>query len=426
MKTETSAPDNISKKSNEVGSCTLIPDDPSNDVGSQPPLASKAALRWLNGRVAVLAAFLLLAIISFAIWRWVSRNTESRAIRTPASAAQSVPAARVKREDLYNQVTIAAEFRPYLEVQLHAKVSGYVTEMKVDFGDRVKANQLLAKLEVPELNAQFDGAVAAEQRAEAEYKDAHKVYIRLMGVVKDYPNGVAQQELDNAEAKDSSTQAAIAAAKAEVEKYQTLLAYTSITAPFDGVITHRYADPGALIQAGTASDTQSMPLVRLSDNYLLRLDIPVSLLYVKDIRVGDPVEVRVESLSDKSFTGTITRFTDRVDEDTRTMITEVEVPNANLELVPGMYARVVLKVQRRPLALTIPIEAVPPGQTSTVYVINPENQIEERPVAVGLETPTKCEVISGLKEGELVLTGPRSRVQLGQKVAPVIDSLAEN
>ena len=140
------------------------------------------------------------------------------------------------------------------------------------------------------------------------------------------------------------------------------MAYTQITAPFDGVITKRYADPGALIQAGTASDTQSMPLVRVSDNYRLRLDFPVSVAYVKDIHVGDPVEVRVESLGGKTFTGIITRTTRKVDEDTRTMITEIEVPNPKLELVPGMYATVVLKVERRPQALAIPTEAVPAGQ----------------------------------------------------------------
>ena len=202
--------------------------------------------------------------------------------------------------------------------------------------------------------------------------------------------------------------------------------YTRITAPFDGVITKRYADPGALIQAGTASDTQSLPLVRVSDNYRLRLDFPVSVPYVKDTHVGDPVEVRVESLGGKSFTGIITRTTERVEEQTRTMTTEIEVPNPNLELVPGMYATVVLKVERRPQALAIPTEAVPAGQKSSVYVVNDQNQIEERPVTLGLETPTSYEVLAGLKEGDLVLIGSRSQVKPGQKVEPkLINSLAQ-
>ena len=186
----------------------------------------------------------------------------------------------------------------------------------------------------------------------------------------EHSNLVAQQDIDTAEAKDSVAAAALASAKADVEKYQTLVGYTQITAPFDGVVTMRYADPGALIQAGTASDTQAKPLVRVSDNYRLRLDFPVSVDYVKDIHLGDKVEVRVQSLDNKRITGEVSRFTDKVNNDTRTMITEIEVPNPNLELVPGMYAAVVLKVEQRPHALTIPIEAVSIGDSTTVYVVN--------------------------------------------------------
>jgi RND family efflux transporter MFP subunit len=337
-----------------------------------------------------------------------------------------VAVARVTREDLYNEVTIPAEFRPYLQVELHAKVSGYVDQINVDIGDRVKANQLLAKLEVPELKAELDRAKAAERRAEADYKDSHLVYTRLQAVDKAHPNLVAQQDLDAAEAKDSTTEAAVAAAKAEVEKYETLMAYTRITAPFDGVITHRYADPGSLIQAGTTSDTQSKPLVRLSDNYRLRLDFPVSVSYVKDIRVGDEVEIRVDSLGGKTFTGTISRSAQKVDEDTRTMTTEVEVPNPKLELVPGMYATLVLKVERRPQVLTVPTEAISTDKKASVYLVNAEQEIEERPVTLGLETPAKYEVMAGLKEGDLVMIGSRSQVKPGQKVeAKLVGSLAQ-
>jgi RND family efflux transporter MFP subunit len=244
-------------------------------------------------------------------------------------------------------------------------------------------------------------------------------------VQKSNPDLVAQQELDAAEAKDGTTDAAIAAAKAEVGRYQTLLAYTRITAPFDGVITHRYADPGSLIQAGTTSDTQSMPLVRLSDNYRLRLDFPVDVAYVKDIHVGDQVEVRIDS-PNRTFTGTITRATLKVDEDTRKMTTEIEVPNPTLELVPGMYCRIMLKVNQQPQALAIPIEAVPAGQTNSVYVINSQNAVEERPVTLGVDTPTHYQVLAGLHEGELVFIGTRSLVQPGEKVEPkLVNSLAQ-
>ena len=348
-----------------------------------------------------------------------ARRRECRLDEVPTAGV-----AKVTREDLFKAVTIDAEFRPYVEVTLHAKVSGYVSQMNVDFGDKVKAGQLLATIEVPELNAQLANAEATEQKAEADYTNANLIYTRLQSVNQAHPNLVAQQDLDTAAANDRTTAAAIAAAKADVEKYQTMVGYTQITAPFDGVVTHRYADPGALIQAGTSSDTQALPLVRVSDNYRLRLDFPVTVDYVKDIHLGDPVFVRVDSLNDKTFTGKISRFTHDVDDNTRTMMTEIEVPNPDLELIPGMYATVVLKVEKHLQALAVPTEAVAGEKTHTVYVVNPDHQIEEREVKLGLETPDKYEVLSGLNEGDLVVIGNRAGFQAGQKVEPKVIQLS--
>jgi RND family efflux transporter MFP subunit len=331
-------------------------------------------------------------------------------------ATRTAAVATVERQDLYNEVTIPAEFRPYIEAELNAKVSGYLQTINVDFGDVVKSNQLLAVLEVPELKAELDASIAAQHRAEADYTNAHLNYTRLVGVNKEHPNLVAQQDIDNAQAKDSMTLAAVTSAQADVEKYQTLFGYTQITAPFDGVITWRSADPGTLIQAGTSSDSQARPLVRLSDNYLLRLDFPVSVRYVQDVQLGAQVTVRVESLGNKTFTGKVTRFTGQVSDATRTMITEIEVKNPGLEIKPGMYATVVLEVEHHSQVLAIPTEAVASARRSTVDVVNSDNQIEEREVTLGLETPNRYEVTAGLKEGEKVVIGSQSQLHAGDKV----------
>jgi RND family efflux transporter MFP subunit len=369
----------------------------------------------------ILAAAFVIGLVGL----WATHHTHAQApVGADLTGAPTAGVAKVTREDLYKEVTIAAEFRPYVEVALHAKVSGYVSKMNVDFGDKVKAGQLLATLEVPELQAELDNAQATEQKARADYTNAHLIYTRLQSVNKDHPNLVAQQELDTAAANDQTMAAAIAAAKANVEKFQTMVSYTQITAPFDGVVTHRYADPGTLIQAGTSSDTQALPLVRVSDNYQLRLDFPVTVDYVKDVQLGDSVEVRVDSLNGKTFTGIISRFTHEVDENTRTMITEIEVPNPNLELMPGMYATVVLKVEKRLQTLAVPTEAVAGEKTPTVYVVNQVNQIEERSVKLGLETADKYEILSGLHEGDLVVIGNRSGFQAGQKVEPKLIQLS--
>jgi RND family efflux transporter MFP subunit len=348
-------------------------------------------------------------------WIWpVSRAGE------PSPAALNPPpvvaVAKVERRDLYEEVTIPAEFRAYAQVDLHAKVTGYVKDMKVDFGDRVKAGQLLATLEIPELQEDLSHALAAEARAVADDKDAHLAYTRLKAVnTPQHPDLVAQMDIDAAEAKDLAASANVTAARADIDRYQAWVDYSKITAPFDGVITMRYADPGALIQAGTTG-TAAKSLLQISDNYLLRLDFPVSVKYVKDVHLGDTVAVRVDSLGGKTFNGVITRFTDQVDDDTRTMMTEMEVTNQNLELVPGMYAKVVLKVGRRPQALAVPTQAVVSDQTPMVYIVNSQGQIEERAVKLGLETPDRYEILDGLREGDLVVIGNHSGIQAGQTV----------
>ena len=368
-----------------------------------PHKSGGAAWIWI-----LLAVLIVIALVLFFVRR--GAGAERIAPSTPVVAT-----AAVERKDLFTSVPIPAEFRPYVESELNAKVSGFLRTINVDFGDKVKSGQLLAVLEVPELKDELNASIAAEQRAEADYTNTHLIYTRLVKVDHDHPNLVAQQDIDTAQAKDDVAAAAVTAAKADVGKYQTLFGYTQITAPFDGVVTHRYVDPGALIQAGTSS-SQTMPVVRISDNYLLRLDFPVSVDDVRYLVLGESVDVTVQSLGNKKYTGKITRFTDKVNEETRTMITEIEVPNPNLEIVPGMYAEVDLKLQRRNNVLAIPVEALSSGGKTTVFLVNNNNEIEERDVTVGLETADHCEIIAGLKEGDKVMIGSRSTVHPGQKV----------
>ena len=238
-----------------------------------------------------------------------------------------------------------------------------------------------------------------------------------------------RQDLDDARAKDQEAAAALAkaqndvlVAKADVEKLNAMAAYTRITAPFAGVITKREADPGALIPGGTAN-SQTMPLLQLSQNDRLRLTFPVSVSYVSRIRMGEPVQIRVQSIG-KSLTGTISRFTRKVDTSTRTMDVEVDVPNPDLTLVPGMYASVSVELDRHENTLSVPVTAFSRKETATVYVINPQNEIQERTVTLGLETPTMIEVLEGVKENELVMIGSRTLVEPGQKVAPKIVDVA--
>ena len=345
-----------------------------------------------------------IAALWFIIPRMVRANhPQELTIMTPVAVVKAV------RIDLAQTVEFDAEFRPYQEIDLHAKVAGFVKDMLVDIGDRVQSNQLLATLEVPELQDDIQRAVAA-------YDAAHLTYTRLVNVEKAQPNLIAQQDLDDARAKDQVT-------KADVDKLNAMLAYTQITAPFAGVITKREADPGALIPGGTAN-SQTTPMLRLSENDRLRLTFPVSVSYVAQIKVGQPVQIHIQATG-QNLSGTVSRFTRKVDTATRTMDVEVDVPNPDLSLVPGMYASVTVEMERRDKTLAVPVAAVSRKETATVYVVTPQNKIQERTVTLGLETPTLIEVVTGLNEGDFVMIGSRSQVQSGQKVEPKVITVTE-
>lgn len=356
---------------------------------------------------------------------------------------------KVTHRSLAHQLRLSSELIPFQDVSVYAKVSGYVKDIYVDYGSYVKKGQLLAILEIPELEDQINQDKAAVKQAMdeiqhtkdelnremAEYHVLHLEYQRLLGVAQTRPGLVAQQEIDDAQGKDlaeaakvsaykaalSAAEGHLAAAKAMEEKDQTLLNYSKITAPFTGVVTARYANTGDLMQAGTNS--KANPLVRLSQNDHLRLVIQVPESFVPQIHIGDPVEVRVPSLG-KSFKGTISRFADEVDFDTRTMHTEVDIPNPQYLLVPGMYAEAVMTLKNRNDVLAIPLQAVSrTGDQASVYIVNQQNKIEKRSVELGLETSNYVEVISGLHENDLVVVSDQSGFRPGQLVQPKIVQL---
>jgi RND family efflux transporter MFP subunit len=345
------------------------------------------------------------------------------------NAAPFVAAAKVTRGEIYREVSFDSELRPYQEVELHARVTGYLESLKVDAGDSVQENQVLAVLDVPELKIEIENALASQRRSKAEveraqatYEEAHAAYTRITKTSAAQPNLIAQQDLDAAKAKDRTAAAALDSAteqgnvaSTEVKKLRTMADYTQITAPFTGVITKRYTDPGALIQAGTSSGT--VPLVRLSQNDKLRVVFPISVSYVAHVKVGDPVEIRIGSMN-RTVPGTIARFNRKVETATRTMDAEVDVENTDLSLIPGVYATTTVRIDRHADAIIAPIEAVTRDKSgvASVYVVNRELKIEERAVTVGVETPTRIEILSGVQPDELVMVGSRTQTAPGQLV----------
>jgi RND family efflux transporter MFP subunit len=403
---------------------------------------------------------LLLAALAWFLLSSCGSNKDAQASTSAASEVPTVAVAKVATADLSRDLILTAEFKPFQEVDVMAKVSGYVKEIRVDVGDRVREGDLLATLEVPEMaddlrksqagvrHSQSEVARAQDEiaRAKSAHDIAHLSYDRLFQASQKKPGLIAQQEIDDAQSKDLVTEAQLAAAnsalaaagqqvdvdQSSTARVQTMIDYERVTAPFTGVVTKRYADKGSMIQAGTASQTQAMPVVRISENGLLRLILPVPESAVPTVHIGQQVEVRVPALN-RAFPGKVARFVDKLSLETRTMDTEVDVPNADLILIPGMYAEVTLTLSRRSSVLTIPITAVDleaeaaaqngaPGapDMGRVMVITPTSRVEVRKIELGLETADQVEVRSGLNEGDMVVIGSRSGLQPGEEVRPQV------
>ena len=382
-------------------------------------------LKYLVITVAVL-------LVAFVGWHFL---TNSGSVKTTAasSAVPSVAVARVERATLAHTIRLSAEFRAYQEIDVHAKVAGFIKSIPVDIGDRVKQGGTLATLEVPELQEDLNkaqaGVDAANQnvkQAEANYQGVHLDFSRLQQVSKDHPKFVAQQELDNGRAKDESAAAALASARQHVGEAQAdqkrelaMVDYSRITAPFDGVVTKRYADVGSLIQAGTSSSVAAPAVVRFAQENVLRAMFPVPESAVSAVHDGAPVEIRLNGL-DRTVSGQVTRYSHQMNPQTRTMEAEVDIPNDDDSITPGMFGWAELTLEEHKDVLCVPVQALKAGDNPTVYVVNKSNKVEERPVKLGIESPNRAEILSGLEPGDLVYIGNRSQVHVGATVQPKV------
>jgi RND family efflux transporter MFP subunit len=388
------------------------------------------------------------AIVALGIgaWKWLGHSAaEADDPEHPLEGGAAVVAvARAQRGPVENTLTIAGEFKPFQDVDVHAKVAGYIKKIYVDVGDHVKQGQPLALLEVPELAAQLTGADAQVrrsreeirreqgdvQRAESAHAAAHSMYARLKQASEQQKGLVAQQEVDEAQAKDleteaqvSSAQAALSAAQQQLEmaaanqqQSGAMANYTRIVAPFSGVVTMRYADTGSLVAAGTSSSTQAIPVVRIAEVSKLRLVLAIPESIAAQIHLGDPVKVRVQALN-SDIAGKVSRFAGSLDLQTRTMQTEIDFDNRDGKLIPGMYTETQLVLAMRPNALTVPLEAVAEnGNDATVLKVTANGTVQETKVKLGISGRSRVEVVSGLEEGARVVIGSRSQYHDGEKV----------
>ena len=354
----------------------------------------------------VLALAILLGAIAFVMLREeapVSSQTKrgSHEAETP-SGVVAVQTLLVQRRDLVHGLTLPGNVSPWLQATLYAKVPGYLKWMGADKGDMVKKGQLLAVLDAPEIEQQF-------QQADADYHIKEVTFERLRDVWRENPDVIAKQDVDVAEA-------AAKAAKYLRDSRKSMLEYTKVLAPFNGIITARFADPGAFIPAAVGSATQTVPFFTIMDIDTVRIYVSVpqeAALLAKD---GIPAQLTARELPGQEFRGTVTRTTTALDPSTRTLLVEIDLPNPDHRLRPGMFVTVTLILQEHPQALALFPAALVNEKTGTSVFVVEGGRAKQVAVKTGLDDGTWVEILEGLQENMEVIVVGKSGLTDGQAV----------
>lgn len=321
-----------------------------------------------------------------------------------ASQALSVQTMIPERRDLARKLSLPANVSPWAQATLYAKVPGYLKWMGADKGDHVEKGQLLAVIDAPEIEQQY-------QQAEADYKIKRLTYERLYRAWKENPEVVAKQDVDVAES-------AAKALRYLRDSKRSLLDYTKVSAPFAGTITARFADPGALIQAATGSATQAAPLFTIMDLRTVRIYVSVPQEAALLAKPGMKSIVTARELAGQSFTTTIARTTQALDPATRTLLVELNLPNEREDLRPGMFVTAHLILEERPQVQAVPPAAlVSSGPLKTLFIVE-DGKARQIPVKTGLDDGLWVEITDGLKDGMEVIVVGKTGLTDGQAVQP--------
>ncbi|MEO5802292.1 MAG: efflux RND transporter periplasmic adaptor subunit [Verrucomicrobiota bacterium] len=298
-----------------------------------------------------------------------------------------------RKGDVARNVSLPASIIANQQVTLYSKITGYLKTISVDKGDEVKKGDLLAEIEAPELLADL-----AKYKAEAEIADLD--FKRASDAQKKAPDLIVSQSVDTVKSK-------CAMAKANLDRAETLLNFSKITAPFSGVVTKRYVDTGAFVPAATSSSSaNSAALVTIADFKTVRVQIPVPEMEATRVKNGLPVKVSVEGLAGKVFEGTITRSSQVLDDATKTMLAEVDFKNADNNLRPGMYAIAKIAIEKHSDVLLLPVEAVLKEKAGSSIFLVEDGKAKKVSVKVGFDDGAFVEIIEGISpDAQVVLVG---------------------
>jgi len=341
-----------------------------------------------------------LGVIGLGSHRKSEARDDAQARETDVRRGPRVRVATVKRAPGVRHLVLQGEARPFFEVTLYAKVAGFLHDLKVDKGDRVKKNQLIATVTAPELDQQYDAALA----------DARNKRINAKRLSALAPSGVVStQELELG-------QASADVADANQGALETQRGYRVIRAPFDGVVTARFADPGTLIQSAANGQAGAVPIVAIAKGDQLRVYVYVDQASAPFVRDGDPVVVRVPERPGWSRAAKVTRTSGELSPKTRTMQTEIDISNSDGAILPGSYVEVTLDVKVPPL-LEMPAEAlVMRGEKTQAAVVDGDQHVHFKPIVVANDDGQTVHLVSGLAEGDRVALNLGSEAEDGSQL----------
>ena len=355
---------------------------------------------YIVGVVGVIAA--ILGVVLIATSRKAAADREGKERTDEVAKGPRVRVARAQMSPPVRKLELQGEARPFAQATLYAKVSGYLKEMRVDKGDVVKPNQIVAVIQAPEIDRQYEAAVA-----DASYKKANAR--RAAELAKPGVVSVAEAE----------TQVGVAqVADAQVATLAQQKSYEVLRAPFAGTVTARFADPGALVQAATGAQTGALPLVTISTPEKLRVYVYVPQRDAAFVKVGDKALITMPDHAELRVEGNVTRLSSELDSRTRMMLVEVDVDNRDGKIVPGSFVTVMLTYATPP-EIVVPVEAlVLNAQKPTVFVLDGDT-VHSRPVVISDNDGSIVRLAGGLRAGELVALNVGDNVADGARVQPV-------
>ena len=369
--------------------------------------------RWIA--VGVIALVFLAALV----WGILPRLEATAALKkeTQALNIPTVSVIRPKTGDASQELVLPGNMQPFVDTPIYARTNGYLKRWTADIGAHVKTGQLLAEIDTPEVDDQLHQARADLATAEANYKLAEKTASRWQALLK--TESVSQQEADQTQGDMEAKKAALESARFNVSRLEKMQAFKRIYAPYDGVITARNTDVGALIDAGS-SGGPGKELFHIASTQKLRVYINVPQFYSRDAAPGVEAALTLTEFPGRVFKGTLVRTTQAIDAASRTMLAEVAVDNPTGELLPGAYAQVHLKLHSGNTAFIVPVNTlIFRSDGMQVAVVQPDQRVALKKILVGRDFGTEVEVVSGLEKEDAVVLNPADSLASGTQVRVV-------